>query len=74
MKLDFNRADFAVQAKRQNLQGLQQLKASTWVELLHLPNSFSFNEALLLCPVSEDEWLVWIPDHGEALLHTKQFR
>jgi len=74
MKLDFDRPDFAIQARRQTLEGLQQLKASTWVKLLQLPNPFSFDEALLLCPVSEDEWLVWIPDHGEALLHTRQFR
>ncbi len=52
----------------------KHLKAFTWVELLHLPNPFSFDEALLLCPVSEDDWLVWIPDYEEALLHTRQFR
>jgi hypothetical protein len=74
MKLDSNRPDFALQARRQNWEGMQQLKASTWVDLLQLPNPYSFDEALLLCPVSEDEWLVWIPDHGEALLHRRQFR
>ncbi|MBD6614703.1 hypothetical protein FNW02_02180 [Komarekiella sp. 'clone 1'] len=73
MKLDSNRPDFALQARRHNLENMQ-LKASTWVELLQLPNLYSFDEALLLCAVSEDEWLVWIPDHGEALLHRRQFR
>ncbi|MBG1244749.1 hypothetical protein [Nostoc sp. NZL] len=69
MKLDSHRPDFAVQLKRHNLEGLQQLRNSTWVTLLQLPNPFSFDEALLLCPVSADEWLVWIPDHGEAILN-----
>ncbi|QMS87657.1 hypothetical protein HUN01_08720 [Nostoc edaphicum CCNP1411] len=67
MKLDSHRPDFAVQARRQNLEGLN------WVNLLRLPNPFSFDEALLLCPVSADEWLVWIPDHGEAILNIRQF-
>jgi hypothetical protein len=73
MKLDSRRPDFAVQARRQNLEGLQQLRASIWVKLLLLPNPFSFDEALLLCPVSADEWLAWIPDHGEAILNIRQF-
>ncbi|MEH1861333.1 MAG: hypothetical protein V7L21_25805 [Nostoc sp.] len=73
MKLDSHRPDFAVQTRRQNLEGLQQLRASTWVNLLQLPNPFSFDEALLLCPVSADEWLAWIPDHGEAILNIRQF-
>ncbi|MBC6434770.1 hypothetical protein FM036_31920 [Nostoc sp. HG1] len=72
MKLDSHRPDFAVQPRRQNLEGLQQLKASTWVNLLLLPNRFSFDEALLLCPISADEWLAWIPDHGEAILNIRQ--
>ncbi|MBD2615038.1 MAG: hypothetical protein RMY62_002765 [Nostoc sp. ZfuVER08] len=73
MKLDSHRPDVAVQARRRNLQGLQQLRVSGWVKLLELPNPWSFDEALLLCPVSKDEWLAWIPDHGEAILNIKQF-
>jgi hypothetical protein len=46
---------------------------STWVQLLELPNPYSHDEALLLCQQSEDEWVAWIPDHGEAVLHTSQF-
>ncbi|MEH2436290.1 MAG: hypothetical protein V7K25_18920 [Nostoc sp.] len=69
MKLDSRRPDFAMQPRRENLEALQQLRASTWVKLLQLPNPFSFDEALLLCPVSADEWLAWIPDHGEAILN-----
>ncbi|MEH1798606.1 MAG: hypothetical protein V7L02_23775 [Nostoc sp.] len=73
MKLDSHRPDFAVQARRHNLEGLQRFRASTWVNLLQLPNPFSFDEALLLCPVSADEWLAWVPDHGEAILNIRQF-
>ncbi|MHC0062748.1 hypothetical protein ACWATR_07450 [Nostoc sp. UIC 10890] len=74
MKLDSHRPDFAVHTRKHyNLEGLQRFRASTWVNLLQLPNPFSFDEALLLCPVSADEWLAWIPDHGEAILNIRQF-
>ncbi|MBN3910357.1 MAG: hypothetical protein HWQ35_28580 [Nostoc sp. NMS1] len=67
MKLDSHRPNFAVQPRRQNLENLN------WVNLLQLPNPFSFDEALLLCPISADEWLAWIPDHGEAILNIRHF-
>lgn len=82
MKLDSERPDFAVQLRRQNLditsksypqESPQKFATSGWVKLLQLTNPFSFEEALLLCPVSEDEWLAWIPDHGEAVLHIREF-
>lgn len=50
----------------------QKFQADTWVQLLELPSTFSFDEALLLCQISEDEWLAWIPDHGEAVLHVSK--
>jgi hypothetical protein len=84
MKLDFSRLDFALQARRQELNwpsdefGIkteqQHFQANTWVRLLELPNPYSFDEALLLCPISQHEWIAWIPDHGEAVLSTRQFR
>ena len=43
-----------------------------WVKLLELPHPLSYDEALLLCPQSEDEWVVWIPDCGEAILQRTQ--
>ncbi|MBD2163634.1 hypothetical protein H6G04_04365 [Calothrix membranacea FACHB-236] len=82
MKLDFDRPDFAMQLKRQNLNCIskpcvpdqsQQFTVSRWVKLLQLPNPYSFDEALLLCPVSKHEWLAWIPDHGEVVLHISEF-
>ena len=82
MKLNSYKPDIAVQPHRQNLdlatkpyvnQSQQEFKADTWVHLLELPSTFSFDEALLLCQISEDEWVAWIPNHGEAVLHTRQF-
>lgn len=46
---------------------------STWVRLLQPPSEFSADEALLLCQCSEDHWLAWVPDYGEATLHVSQF-
>lgn len=78
MKIDSHQPDFAMESRRQNLDCLsksdsQQFPTPAWIHLWELPNPFSFDEALLLCQVSEDEWLVWIPDHGEAMLRTRQF-
>ncbi|ARV62043.1 hypothetical protein BZZ01_28500 [Nostocales cyanobacterium HT-58-2] len=82
MKLDLSRPDSAMQAIWQNpdwssqffLTELpQDFHAHIWVKLLELPNPYSFDEALLLCQVSDEEWLAWIPDHGEAQLHISQF-
>lgn len=50
----------------------QQLQASTWVKLRELPSPYSHDEALLLCQHSETEWVVWIPECGEMVLHRCQ--
>ena len=50
-----------------------QLQPNTWVQLLELLNPFCHDEALLLCQESDSEWVVWIPDYGEAVLHVSQF-
>ncbi|KAF3884005.1 MULTISPECIES: hypothetical protein [Nostocales] len=49
------------------------LESNNWVTLTELPSPYSFHEALLLCQISQDEWLAWIPDHGEAVLNSNQF-
>ena len=46
---------------------------STWVKLRERPNPYSHDEALLLCQHSDTEWIVWIPEHGEMVLHRSQF-
>jgi hypothetical protein len=82
MKLQSYQSDIVVQQLKQNLDwtnnfdftsSQQELQPDTWVHLLELPSTYSFDEALLLCQMSADEWLAWIPDHGEAVLHTSQF-
>jgi hypothetical protein len=50
-----------------------EAKANTWVQLYKGLNPYSDHEAKLLCQASEDEWIAWIPDHGEATLHISQF-
>lgn len=48
-------------------------QARQWVKLLELPHPWSYDEALLLCQQSEEEWVVWIPDCGETVLNATQF-
>jgi len=50
-----------------------KVERNTWVERLDELNPLCHHEALLLCPKSETEWIVWIPDHGEATLSVDQF-
>lgn len=83
MKLDSHRPHFVTQFRRRNLDVTthscsikrlpQRLATSRWVKLLQFPNPYSFDEALLLCQVSDDEWVAWIPDHGEVTLHYGEF-
>jgi len=82
MKVNFHKPDIAVQQRTPNLDwsnkfyytsSQQEFEPDKWVQLLQLPSSFSFDEALLICQLSKDEWLAWIPEHGEAVLHTRQF-
>ena len=49
------------------------LTGGTWVKLLEPISEFSDDEALLLCPASDNHWLAWIPDYGEAILDKYQF-
>lgn len=51
----------------------QATTPAAWVQLAALPNPYSHDQGLLLCRHSDDEWLVWIPDHGEAILHRSEF-
>lgn len=56
-----------------SLTTIAEWEPSTWVKVFNPPTAFSFDEALLLCQTSEDQWLAWIPDHGEVLLHVNDF-
>lgn len=44
-----------------------------WVQLAALPSLYSHDHAMLLCRHSEDEWVAWVPDHGEVILHRSEF-
>ena len=50
----------------------QDLQASAWVKLRERPSEYSHDEALLLCQHSDTEWIVWIPEYGEMVLHRSQ--
>lgn len=57
----------------QETKAIPQPEANTWVQLLELLNPYCHDEALLLCPISDREWVAWIPDHGEAVINIEQF-
>lgn len=79
MKLDIHKIDFVSSELQQqwNVKLLNQIQpeftANNWVQLRELPSDFSHDEALLLCPLSNDEWVAWVPQHGEIVLHAHQF-
>jgi hypothetical protein len=50
-----------------------EFKANTWVQLHKLPNDYSHDEALLLCELTADEWVAWVPGHGETVLNVRDF-
>ncbi|AKG24620.1 hypothetical protein IJ00_13055 [Calothrix sp. 336/3] len=52
----------------------QNLLIWEWVKLSEFPSTYSYDEALLLSPLIEDWWLVWIPDHGEAVVKVEEVR
>lgn len=53
--------------------GLQGTSANQWVQLIAPPEPMAYEQALLLCRQSDDEWLAWIPDYGEITLHVSEF-
>lgn len=50
-----------------------RLQAGNWVRLLEPLSPYSLDEALLLCEAKDNNWVVWIPDYGEAVLSREQF-
>lgn len=52
---------------------LERPKPNTWVKLLALPSEYSADEALLLCECGDREWVAWVPEHGEIVLHESEF-
>lgn len=74
MKLNLKQANTEIQPQWQPIVGYpSEFEPSTWVQLWQQPNPYSHDEALLLCQLGEDEWVAWIPDHGETVLSRYQF-
>jgi hypothetical protein len=40
-----------------------------WVQLVGMDDNCLDEQALLLCPYSEVEWVTWLPSQGETILH-----
>lgn len=45
----------------------------TWVKLLQPLSDYAADEAKLLCQSSHNTWVVWVSDHGEAVLDRSEF-
>jgi hypothetical protein len=82
MKLDFYKPEVTLPQRLhpQNWSSKPELNtaepecpSSTWVTLQEPPSPYSHDEALLLCQHSDSEWIAWIPDYGEIVLHRCQF-
>jgi hypothetical protein len=81
MKLDSRQSGVSVPLRlyplnwsNQPVIGAAELQPSTWVQLREPPAPYSHDEALLLCQHSETEWIVWIPEYGEMVLHRSQLK
>jgi hypothetical protein len=57
----------------QSKAGLEGRSATQWVQMIELPDPFSYDQALLLDRYSGDEWIAWVPDYGEVMLHISEF-
>ncbi len=57
----------------QRTSKLARNRLTQWVQLILLPDSMSYDQALLLSKQSDDEWLAWVPDYGEITLHVSEF-
>jgi hypothetical protein len=43
-----------------------------WVNLVESDPDCLDQQGLLLCPYSEVEWVIWLPSHGEKVIHINQ--
>lgn len=57
----------------QNWASKPESPSATWVKLQVELSAYSHDEALLLCQHSDTEWMAWVPDYGEVILHRSQF-
>lgn len=43
----------------------KHLRPGVWLPLEQPPSPFADSEALLLCQLTELDWLTWVPNYGE---------
>jgi hypothetical protein len=72
MKLGFRKSPISLKSSNWSTKKVTPRQAATWVKIQKLPSPYSYDEALLLCQHSETEWIVWIPDHGEMIIHRSE--
>lgn len=59
--------------RTQEKTAMPQPQSDTWVQLLESFSPLCQDEALILCQISNWEWVAWIPDNGEAVINIEQF-
>ncbi|WRH67942.1 MAG: hypothetical protein RSE13_06510 [Planktothrix sp. GU0601_MAG3] len=61
MKLHLKQANTETQPQWQPIVGYtSEFNPFTWVQMREKPNPYSHDQALLLCQVTEDEWVAWV--------------
>lgn len=48
-------------------------KRDLWVQLRNAPSDYAYDQAVLVCELNADEWIAWVPGHGELVLNRSQF-
>jgi hypothetical protein len=48
-------------------------RQDVWVQLRNAPSDYAYDQALLICELDGDQWMAWVPDHGELCLNRSQF-
>ncbi|MGB7412695.1 MAG: hypothetical protein WA902_00665 [Thermosynechococcaceae cyanobacterium] len=43
-----------------------------WVQLRDCLSTYGADQALLLCESGDDQWVAWVPNHGQAVLGREQ--
>jgi hypothetical protein len=68
-----NGIEIIAESTLDNFQPNFQPQADNWVQLRNLPSTYSYDRAILICPIEQDAWIAWVPDYGEILLQRSQF-
>ena len=63
----------ALRRKAPQISYSPSVEANSWVKLLQKPTYICSDKALLLYPISPQEWRAWVPEYGEISLNVRQF-